>query len=148
MPSTSVLSITPSSSATFSAAPRPSASLSPSASETPSGRTTVIIVQPSQSATSIDSSPKANSFLNNKGAEGIVFTLVSIVVIVAIFLIATFTIRRRRRREIEEILSFDPAAVDARRCSIEKISIRTSEGSEVHHRTRNSPCPSAAKRGS
>jgi hypothetical protein len=103
------------------------------------------VVQQSQSATS--AVPKGNSFLNNKGVEGVVFTLVGIVGVVAIFLIATFTIRRRRRREIEEILSFDPAAVDARRCLVEKTSIRTSEGSEVGHETRNSFCPDAAKRG-
>jgi len=64
---------------------------------------------------------------------GVVFALVGVAVLVIIFITATFMMRRRRRREIDEILSFDPAAVDARTNSVEKFSSRISDGREFRH---------------
>ncbi|KAJ4472343.1 hypothetical protein J3R30DRAFT_3709793 [Lentinula aciculospora] len=60
---------------------------------------------PSQTPTSSSS----NGFLNNKPLEGFVFALCGIVVIVILFLVTTFALRRsRRKRMINEALSYEP----------------------------------------
>ncbi|KAF8639721.1 hypothetical protein AX17_000983 [Amanita inopinata Kibby_2008] len=131
--SSSVSSTT--SSVITSTSPTPSITATPSiasqsAYETTSGgRTVTVMVDPSVTSTPM---PKTNSFLQNKGAEGVVFSLVGIVALVIIFTIVTFAIRRRRQRKlVQDAISFDPATLTAaERGSTEKISIRTSAGSD------------------
>ncbi|KAK2466375.1 hypothetical protein APHAL10511_002017 [Amanita phalloides] len=98
---------------------------------TSGGRTITVVVDPTSSPSP---AVMANSFLGNKTAQGIVFALVGIVVLILIIVFATFALRRRSRRRLtDEAISFDPGAINAERRSMEKASIRSS-GSDRDHR--------------
>lgn len=65
----------------------------------------------SSSASAIAAAPQ--SFLQNKPLEGGVFAIVGIVIIIIIFAVVTYTIRRRQRNRLEsdiaDAITFDPA---------------------------------------
>ncbi|KAF9075995.1 hypothetical protein BDP27DRAFT_1314848 [Rhodocollybia butyracea] len=128
--------ITTSSSATSSSSSTSSTSSSSSTSAIPSTSTSVytstsgdetITAFVTSSPSSTPTSSNSSGFLNNKPLEGSVFALCGIVVLVIIFVIVTFALRRsRRKRMINEALSYEPTTMhgytnDMERGSTEKI---------------------------
>ncbi|KAF7331901.1 hypothetical protein MKEN_00070400 [Mycena kentingensis (nom. inval.)] len=82
-----------------------------SLSESTQTQTNVIVVSDNSSTTSTPASTqRPQSFLENKPLSGAVFGLVGLVVLVLLFVIATFFIRRRKRSRLtDDALSFDPS---------------------------------------
>ncbi|KAF5393751.1 hypothetical protein D9757_000154 [Collybiopsis confluens] len=101
-------SSTTSSSTSSSAISQSSASVFVSTSDGVQHTITALIT-PSASPSPSDSSNSSNAFLSNKPLEGFVFALCGVVVLVIIFLVATFAVRRSRRKKMmNEALSYEP----------------------------------------
>ncbi|KAF8631218.1 hypothetical protein AX15_002549 [Amanita polypyramis BW_CC] len=129
--SSSTTSSTPSSTLTPSttAAPLTTSSVHVTTS---GGRTITVVVDPTSSPSPIV--PQTNSFLQNKTAEGVVFSLIGIIVLVFIFVFGTLAVRRRNRRKlVEQAISFDPGVINAERSSMDKASIRSSGSDPFAH---------------
>ncbi|KAG2146680.1 hypothetical protein DEU56DRAFT_785833 [Suillus clintonianus] len=127
--STSTASSTPSTTST--SAPTlstpPSSTPTPTQASTPASSASLIVI-PSTDGTSIvyvtsvatisatSTAAPAVSFLQNKPLEGGVFALVGIVIMVIIFVVVTYTIRRRQRNRLESVIAdaitFDPAVTE------------------------------------
>lgn len=115
-------SITVSTTSTSAASTHSTSSTSSSStSATPSTSTSVytstsgnetITAFVTSSPSSTPTSSSSSGFLNNKPLEGSVFALCGIIVLVIIFVIVTFALRRsRRKRMINEALSYEPTTM-------------------------------------
>ncbi|KAG1753891.1 uncharacterized protein EDB91DRAFT_1242855 [Suillus paluster] len=102
---------TPTPTPTSTPTPTPTPSTSQIVYTSTDGTSIVYVTSIATSSTSATAAP-AESFLQNKPLEGGVFALVGIVVMVIIFVVVTYTIRRRRHNRLEGVIAdaitFDP----------------------------------------
>ncbi|KAG1755844.1 hypothetical protein EDB19DRAFT_1902026 [Suillus lakei] len=123
-PSASTPSTTSTSVSTSSSTPTPTPTSTPTSTPTPVPSASVIvlastsgtsIIYVTSTASSLASATAAapQSFLQNKPLEGGVFALIGIVIMVMIFVVVTYAIRRRQRNRLESdiagAITFDPA---------------------------------------
>ncbi|PPQ65245.1 hypothetical protein CVT26_000222 [Gymnopilus dilepis] len=114
--SISSTSSTPTSSSSSSTVSPTSALPSPSSDSVLSTSTHTVTALPDipSNTPSASPSPTSSSFLQNKVLSGVVFTIVGIIGLTILVMIATLAIRRsRKKRLLNEAVSFDPVNFDA-----------------------------------